>query len=309
MPDQLDELFADLRAETITQVRPPGVAAAHRTVRRRRVVALSAVVATVALVAGGVQLAFGGARAPVATPSDSLSPQQRAERALAAATAKPGQTWAGVVSEPTWISPRTVETGAYRLYVACAGPGSIGLEIRADGRSLSGENVSCGDNPIAEEIPLAVTQRTSYVLVLNGTDEPAYAIKLIRNEGTLGDAPTPTEESAFNAGLAGDLLTAGGEPHLVTTETRRVIKAGTFGKGELLVSYACAGPGKIAFSIVTTPVGPGTPTQSDDLLECSDLGSVRGNVPTPLDGRSTVTITATPDTAATNHAGWAYLIL
>ena len=114
-----------------------------------------------------------------------------ADEALAAATAKPGQTWAGVVSEPTWISPRTVETGAYRLYVACAGPGSIGLEIRADGRSLSGENVSCGDNPIAEEIPLAVTERTSYVLVLNGTDEPAYAIKLIRNEGTLGDAPPP----------------------------------------------------------------------------------------------------------------------
>ena len=54
MTDQLEDLFADLRSETLTEIRPPGVTAARQTVRRRRTTTSVAAGAAVLAIAGGV---------------------------------------------------------------------------------------------------------------------------------------------------------------------------------------------------------------------------------------------------------------
>jgi hypothetical protein len=54
VPDQLEELFADLRADTLPRVRPPGTQAARHTVRRRRTTRTVATAAVVLAAAGGL---------------------------------------------------------------------------------------------------------------------------------------------------------------------------------------------------------------------------------------------------------------
>lgn len=183
MPDQIEELFARLRTETIGQVRPPGAAAARRTVRRRRAAATAAVATAVGVVAGAVLLSGGRApeqTAPVAGPSTE-DPVARAEQSLANVADAPGEIHSGVVTSPTYVSLTAIEAGNYLLYLGCVGPGSIGIEIRSGRQSRPSENVSCGENPDAARLPVAVTGRTSLLLVLNGTDNPAYALKLVRS--------------------------------------------------------------------------------------------------------------------------------
>lgn len=60
MTDQLERLFAEMRGEVIAEVRPPGVAAARHTVRRRRIVTSS--VAGVVLVGSTAGVVSAGVR-------------------------------------------------------------------------------------------------------------------------------------------------------------------------------------------------------------------------------------------------------
>src|SRR5687767_4615156 len=72
MPDQLDTLFADLRAETLPRTRPPGVTAVRRTVRRRRCRKVAGATLALAAVAGGgyaYQVLPGRSTAPADTPA------------------------------------------------------------------------------------------------------------------------------------------------------------------------------------------------------------------------------------------------
>ena len=95
MTDQLEYLFADLRADTMTQVRPPGATAARSTLRRRRTRRTVGAAAFLAVAgAGGVSatlpLSFGA-------PAD---PAELSERAAAVAGVDPGapHTLSGVAT-------------------------------------------------------------------------------------------------------------------------------------------------------------------------------------------------------------------
>ncbi|HET9517214.1 MAG TPA: hypothetical protein VFO77_05775 [Actinoplanes sp.] len=140
--DHIEELFADLRATELYQVRPPGVAAARRTVRRRRAVQSVAAGVAVLAVTGGVaglgaigtqQSGIGTAAAPTTSESAATGPQlsfdnrernlQLARKVLGAATG--AEKGAGAASRGNGIVFDDVARGSHELLLACVGPGSV----------------------------------------------------------------------------------------------------------------------------------------------------------------------------------------
>ncbi|HET9517300.1 MAG TPA: hypothetical protein VFO77_06210, partial [Actinoplanes sp.] len=145
--DHIEELFADLRATELHQVRSPGVAAARSTVRRRRTVQ-SAAAAVAALAAmGGIaaglgtfgpqQSGIGTAAAPTASESAATGPQlgfenrernlQLARKVLGAAAG--GEKGAGATSRGNGIVFDDVARGSHELLLACVGPGSVAATV------------------------------------------------------------------------------------------------------------------------------------------------------------------------------------
>jgi hypothetical protein len=141
--DDLEELFAGLRADTMTRVRPPGVDRVRRTVRRRRT-------ATAAF-AGVLLLALGGTVALLGFPSrhrapaaDSLSQAELdrltgvADRAVTAGN--PGRAVFARRGPVTGAVSATeqIYLGEINLQIACAGTGSVTLLVRGRPGSESG---------------------------------------------------------------------------------------------------------------------------------------------------------------------------
>ena len=125
MTDQLEYLFADLRADTMCEVRPPGAVAARRTLRRRR---------TNRTVGAAAFLVVAGAGGVTATMA--LSPRSEqvepADRAAALAGVDPdapdsvrGVARSGVVGTEVMVA------GTYTLAVACVGRGWVSVTLRS----------------------------------------------------------------------------------------------------------------------------------------------------------------------------------
>jgi hypothetical protein len=134
MPDQIEQLFADLRAETLPTVRPPGTEPLRRAVRRRRAV----VSATTAVTALGLAALIAvtrpdGAPEPVAVPS---SPTHYSDAEL---TARITETlrlddprYAGLNAVRLAGTPepgRPVLGGTYDIRTTCYGSGSIEIVV------------------------------------------------------------------------------------------------------------------------------------------------------------------------------------
>jgi hypothetical protein len=318
MADQLEELFAELRAETISRVRPPGVGAARQTVRRRRLASGVAVAVAVAAVAGGVAVTAGGRSthpAPAASSAVDLSRVVKEALTRQVRSGAPAPTRIVTVPATGQIAFPSTSAGKYQLLVACANGGSLTLDVRAGATGHFGGVVGCSAEPAVVVLPFALTRAGSVTISLSGAGGPVLGATLAPDNGPTessppesGSAETPTEESTFNAGLAGDLLTAHGatNPGTATTELPMPIELGTFGGGSAVMDYACVGPGRITFAVTITPLDGSRAGGFDDEVECTADGTVRAGNRTDLPLRSRVTITAVPDGAAANHAGWAW---
>jgi hypothetical protein len=123
--DQLEYLFADLRAGTKCEVRPPGAIAARRALRRRR---------TNRTVGAAAFLVVAGAGGVTATMA--LSPRgeqiEPADRAAALAGVDPdapgsvrGVARSGVTGTEVMVA------GTYTLAVACVGRGWVSVTLRS----------------------------------------------------------------------------------------------------------------------------------------------------------------------------------
>jgi hypothetical protein len=138
VPEDFEDLFADLRADAISRVRPPGVERVRRTVRRRRT--------TTAAVAGVLLVVLGGTVALLGFPSRPTLPAHRdpltqsdlkrltgvAERAVTAGNPGPAvfARRSSVVGDFT--ATEQIFLGRINLQVACAGTGSVTLLVRGN---------------------------------------------------------------------------------------------------------------------------------------------------------------------------------
>ena len=136
MAEELEDLFAELRADTMPRVQPPGVDRVRRTVRRRRT-------ATAAF-AGVLLLALSGTVALLGFPSRPTTPANRdsltqaeldrltgvADRAVTAGN--PGPTVFSRRGPVTGVVTATeqIYLGEINLQIACAGTGSVTLLVR-----------------------------------------------------------------------------------------------------------------------------------------------------------------------------------
>jgi hypothetical protein len=127
--DQLEYLFADLRADTMCEVRPPGTTAARRTLRRRRTNrTVGAAAFLVVAGAGGM-----GATMAVSPRSEQVEPADRAA-ALAGVDADAAKSVRGV-ARPGVAGTEVMVAGTYTLAVACVGRGWVSVTLRgAQGR-------------------------------------------------------------------------------------------------------------------------------------------------------------------------------
>jgi hypothetical protein len=158
----MEELLGDLRAEAVREIRPPGAAAARRTVRRRR---FTAAIAT----AGAVVLSVSGVFALVDRPEAGPGPTLPAASPSVAVTPLPAAALAAITDgDPAFEVAAPVVAGYERttttylpqltLRAACAGAGQVTLVVRGDidgdtknrfpDREVARVKLTCGADPV-----------------------------------------------------------------------------------------------------------------------------------------------------------------
>lgn len=296
MTDQLEDLFAELRTETITRVRPPGPAVARRTVRRRRttLVAAGCVVAAVA-VGAGVQTIGGTTPRPPAGADPALL-AERQSRAVAKTAVEPPTfdntvlVAQGVVREGTVVT-RTLVPGTYLVQMACSGPGRATATATVPGSTvdvttvceLDGENTQPVHMPLGGDLSVRIRPSDG------AAGQAAFAIRVMM----LADDLTGLINTAgkkLPAGGATVLTVRSFLPAPLAKETRGLAA------GSYLLVVTCSGAGKVEVSV---DVG-GQPAGSG-IAGC--IGGGRpAQVPFTIRAGSVLTMTFAPDADAVGQA-------
>jgi hypothetical protein len=215
MTDQIEQLFQDLRTETVPKIIAPGSGAARQTVRRRREIrAATGSVLAVAVVAVGIGTgrnrdvdssasslpsspsAVSSAGSPSGGPSIiSPPPDPSLDSRFQAASEALGdpnkQPWvmatAAMMQNGDYENDiNDIGEGKYRLFIFCVGPGKLSVQIKADqygDKLLATGTVACNETPTAGRLTL--TQPHSGYLRLfahaqDGADNAAISFKFVR---------------------------------------------------------------------------------------------------------------------------------
>lgn len=330
MPDHIEELFADLRVATLPQVQPPGIDAVRRTTRRRRTTRTAAAAAVALAVTSGLVVAGlpqrGGHRtAPAERVRDLIGTAQRALSSQRPGPAGPPQ--GGPVTAAGRLTFADQRAGSYTLTLACAGPGQVAVEARVvrggDSAVLGGSVVSCAAAPRAMVLTFRLPVTGSIVVALAGDAAAAgsagFALVLdAGDEADGGDGAPAAPESAWNAARAADVLAASGQAGATQVTTEQVHTAmhytgpGAARPGDYELALVCAGPGTLTVTVRTVSTGGGEitdtgPTVLDRQVACRDEDPRLAETDLlTLPKNFGFVITAVPDNAARNRAGWAY---
>jgi hypothetical protein len=288
--DQLEDLFADLRTETMTQIRPPGTTAARQTVRRRRTTTSVAASAAVLAIAGGVGW--------LSLPDNSVKPVERPSSdptelpAIALAAVHERISGTTVVESDGPLDGVVVDSadtvaGPYFLFVACAGLASGWIRVSVsgspagsespfdlDGRMAAERTVPCGDPP--EPVLISLTLPAEGALAIELTPSPeadghaGYAYSLIA-----ADRP-PTGPGMTSAALLKSAARAIANTSPDDTAYRDAAGASTaftsyldrakVPPGAYTLRAVCTGQGTLTVSAVnTTDAGPADPSGGSPL--------------------------------------------
>lgn len=170
MTDQIEELFADLRAETLPTVRPPGTEPLRRAVRRRRAVTVTAAAVAVLGLAGLITVVRPGTEAdPVVSPpsaaptysDDSLTAWVADSLKIEDARAMGlGEIILDTGSGPR-ESRRQVLGGTYSIRMTCYGSGS--MDVTVSGTAAGA--VPCTTTGTVQAVPVVVPEPSGQLVV------------------------------------------------------------------------------------------------------------------------------------------------
>jgi len=206
MTDQIEQLFKDLRSETLPTIIPPGPGAARLAVRRKREIRAAAgsvlAVAVVAVGVGAVRNRDADEGAPAAQASGPPITQPAPDPALIARMAAAGNALGDPNKHPWVMATQTVIDGAdyendindigadkYYLFIFCAGPGRLSVQVKADeygNKLLASGTVPCQEKPTGTR--LTVTQpHTGYLRLFAHAEDgaasaAAIAFKFVRTD-------------------------------------------------------------------------------------------------------------------------------
>ncbi len=349
MPDRTDELvrelFADLRADELPAVRPPGVPAVRRTVRRRRTTVSAGATGLAVVAVAGFALAAarpgpGDSEAAADRPGRPLPAadlQQLAYRADAALEQQGGvdplndeshlimQRSTVLDSEAPAPQSHRLRAGQYKAELRCAGAGKVGYTFRwsperADrtvdrSRSVvvgTGQAM-CYETPTAYSLPFTVTGTGRVEVVLSPTDgavgHAGFAYQVVR-------FVEASAESDRNATAAADHLRArypGTGPVSMATRHDHLSTNGIPSPASETMPVTCLGPGTIRVEVFTGRVDDrGRVTERGTTLADQEVScrSTPGVAVLALGGSvrdSLLVISVKPDPAARNRAGFAYV--
>ncbi|HEX8345604.1 MAG TPA: hypothetical protein VF657_12860 [Actinoplanes sp.] len=331
MPELTDEhvenLFAELRATQLHQVRPPGAAVVHATVRRRRTTA--SVTAGVVLAVTGVTAA--GAAGLVPLPGLERRPAQAPfdSRTLVMLTGTAGaavhnrnlqpvnQTLTGQVAlTDSYSRVEDVLAGTYLLKMVCVGEGRTNVMIdvgrQPDGSSDAGEvervEMPCTPQADADvEAVTVVVPPTGHLRVEAHPDRAAEGRSAFAYEAVLSladqqrlarHADTARAEGTYEADAVGTsaFMTTG-----ITAD--KPIRGGSY-----RLEMACVGTGTISGRLETDPGQPANDIQAFDSVVCSD-GPRVVTLAFTKEGDRAMRLTMQPDDAALGQSAVAYRIV
>ncbi len=290
MTDQLDDLFRDLRAETLTTVRPPGTGAARRTLRRRR--RNRAAGAAACLAVAGV----GGVGAHLLGPVGEPEVGDRPDQAAAAVGPAVGARFSGHgAATSAVVASGLVLAGHYTIALSCLGPGRVTLTVRVGDAEMGSTSARCGDGRVSRAVftlpdTLTATAELSADDGADGRAGYAYAMtmrdedreRLARDAtGTLPAGPLDPvvkEWSAPSDGL---------QAHDATLDA-----------GGYRVFYTCAGTGHIELTIRTPDA------ESNLVMDCEPPLRADAEFVT-MTGRETLSVRLAPDAEADRQSAYA----
>jgi hypothetical protein len=315
--DQLEDLFADLRADTLTQVRPPGVEAARRTVHRRRTTRAVGGAAFVALIAaGGIgshllgPLPFGQGGEP--DPAMLAKRQSRAATAVGLGADDKRQTPRGMqgIAAAGVIATGLLAAGTYTVRLACAGPGRLTALFRvratpgATARLVDSSTQDCAVRvPAVQTFTLAENAAIEAELRPDGgaAGRAGYAFTLTLHDSDrqrLSDEVARRLRPDF-----GTVLDETAEPMLY--ETAGPIRNTTLSAGRYRLRYACSGVGGVRVTVGVR--GAGRVSTSSTMVTCGSSGPVT-TFPFEIRPGDTLATAAEPDADALGQSAYAELL-
>ena len=329
--NDVEKLFADLRADEIGRVRPPGADAVRATVRRRRGRVSVVAVVAVLLVATGI----GGRLTAPATGingSDALSPAKLAEllrwsEQSLATSGYPGVTMGSgqILDAGSYTESAYVAKGEFSLHAVCGGYGGASVDVdfianagAAGPRRLGRVRVPCQVGVVPGRGELQVTAPSAGRLVATVTPDDASADRAaLAFSAEPGDLTEPfgndDEEHArweltvrarghLPAVSAGTLARTFGN---VTDVGWASLDEGPIGTGRHRVTFACAGRGAIVYR-VRVRTGTETTTVAQSQVTCD--GAARAAEFT-VERAGDLLVDQDPNGDALNSgAGWSYLV-
>jgi hypothetical protein len=304
--DQLEDLFADLRTDTLTQVRPPGAARARRTVHRRRVVRSAATcVVAVAAVGAGVYV-FGPP--PSVRPADpnATTLEQFQDRAALAIGAQPNRgadttfDYQGVVVRGTVATGRLIAAKRYTLEVACVGRGQVAMVLDAGPTTKVGATALCSNGgTVVQEFRVLV--------------DTAVSVELQPEEGAEGHAAVAArivlssedQENMLNVAKQRLPGRVGTEVETTHSFLPRALtnQDNTMEAGEYHYVFACAGAGRVTVTVSVRNAGALVSTGSATAYCGAGNGSA--DLPFVVHADDSLDSVFAPDAAAAGQAVYA----
>jgi hypothetical protein len=300
--DQLEDLFAELRAETIPRIQPPGPAVAHRTVRRRRLVrSAAACVVVVAAVGVGAQM-VRPAPAPRPAGTDPAVLAERQQRAAATITGD-GTDHAYVVldyrgmADGQTVASRPLLAATYILQMACSGPGRVTAVLHgataSDGQAIGLCDLG-GDVSQSFLVPADTTVSVELRPADGAQDQAGVAVRLMM----MADDATGLVNAAKDRLPPARGTTVAVSGSFLSTATSTVDD--TIAPGDYRLEFACAGAGTVRITLHYRASGADT----SEVASCGNGGrAVELPFARPA-GESPTTVLA-PDPAAAGQSAFA----
>jgi hypothetical protein len=268
--ENLEDVFAELRADAIRQVRPPGVERVRRTVRRRRTAVV--VFAGVLLVMlGGTVVLLGFPTRPT-VPADAdgdpltMTELDRltglADRAVTASNPGPAVFSRRGPVAGVMTATEQVYLGEINLQIACAGSGSVTLLVRGTPGTESGKTgrtevarltARCSAEPLPEGTTFVLGSFLDITVEVvdagSARGRAGFAYRATSDTGRPaaagGEASDPQSALRLPRGLpAGSAWAFGGD-----ATDRRHHTGWQPLEGDLLLAVACAGTGTLHVTI------------------------------------------------------------
>ncbi|MDI6098611.1 hypothetical protein QLQ12_08355 [Actinoplanes sp. NEAU-A12] len=275
MTDQIEELFADLRAEVLPTVRPPGTETLRRAVRRRRAVTSVAAAVTVLGLAALITVARpGSGPEPVVSPP-SAAPTYSDDMLTAGITAtlKVEDATVGLseIILDTGNGPREsrrqVLGGSYSIRMTCYGSGS--MDVTANGTAV--ETVPCDTAGTVRVLPVVVPEPSGQLAVrvaphVAGPGQAAFGYV-----ADLAQADKSRwQETARNAlgERTGDFVGAGSD-FVSESGFSTGFEGNSIEPGRYRVRAICFGFGTARLSVAPSTDGTNPSTADEATVRCS----------------------------------------